>query len=818
MAVARYAYLLLAVLGLVIPYSKFLPWLFRNGLDFRLFFQELFANRISSFFGWDVLLSAAALLYFIWREKNVPRRWIAALGTILAGVSFGLPLFLYLREPRTSHHRTMRFPRWLAVPLGALLFCAWFFADYTGLARRVHIPFDLELYHYPLAEYAFQALKRGRLPLWDDAQYLGIPFAANLQVALFYPPSWLMYAANLGKDRLPYSALEYFMLGHLYAGFLLCYYWLRNGRALHWLAAILGAAVFAFSTYPPQQLSHMGLVCGYIWFPLGWWGIDRFAATRSYRVSMAMLAAASALCFLAGYPSIWAVFAIAMCAYAIGYGWRSLLFSAAGLAFSMLLSAVALLPAIEAMRFMQPDPKYGAASGLSDWRAYLTFLIPNLFDFDLAQALDVHPQKDLFYLGAIAVFGLGCLRRGTKSLRAPLLALAVTFVFFANIGSFPGRFIEPIGIVSRVLSGWYFLAAIVAVIALLTALGLHRFLQHQPPVSHVRTWAFAALIAAGTVWSLRLIYYARYGHSALSSGWLSALDAAAALALAAALAFTIRASTGTRRTLATVVLLLAVAAEYKAFGTSRRLGVELGKARTTHSMHHFPGLSDEGLALLQQARPARVALDATGPTPSLLRFAALTTPHGFDPFLPQQYTDLVRSVNGVFYENRLFHLPPDPAVWRLFGVRYLLTAEAGEAFRVLSARPDQFRHVPPFDSYTHVFELIDPQPPYGWDQAGDGGRIENTHWTHERRNFRVTATQSSVFRLSEQFYPGWHATLDGASVEIQRCHLALQCIAVPPGEHHLTFWYQSEWLVRGAMISLAAILALGLFLRKPAQV
>ncbi|BDC48517.1 hypothetical protein F183_A08330 [Bryobacterales bacterium F-183] len=810
MAVARYAYLLLAVLGLVIPYSKFLPWLFRNGLNLPLFFQELFVNRISSFFGWDVILSAVALLYWIWREKHVPRRWMAATGTLLVGVSFGLPLFLYLRESKQPV--SVRVPQWLAVPLGALLFSAWFFAEYTGIARRVHIPFDLELYHYPLAEYAFQALKQGRVPLWDDAQYLGIPFAANLQVALFYPPTWLMYAANLGKDRLPFSALEYFMLAHLYAGFLLCYYWLRNGKGLHILAAIFGAGIFAFSTYAVQQLSHMGLVCGYVWIPLGWWGIDRYAHTRSYRRSLWMITTASALCFLAGYPSIWAVFALAMGGYALGYSLRAAIFASISLGVSLLLSSVALLPAIEAMRFMQPEPKYGAGSGISDWTFYLTFFIPNLFDFDLAQRLDVHPRKDLFYLGAIALFGIACSIRASKAaLRPVAVALALSAILFVNAWGYPGHFIEPVSILSRVLSSWYFLAAIIACAAVLAALGLDRFFRNNT-VHHVRDGALAALCIAALAWAIRLVYDARYGHSALSSGWASILDGAAALALVTALAFAIRSSTGTRRTLATVALFVAVAAEYKAFGTSRRLGVELGKTRTTHSMHHFPGLSDQALAMLQQARPSRVALDYTGPTASLLRFPALTTPHGFDPFLPQQYADFIRANKGEFYEGRLFHIPPDPEVWRLLGVRYLLTAESGEAFRTLSAKPDQFRHVPPFDDYTHVFEVNNPAPPYGWSQ-GDG-RIENTRWTRERRNFRVVATGPSQFRLSEQFYPGWHATLDGEPVDIQRCHGALQCVAVPPGEHDLRFWYQSEWLVRGAIVTLATVVALSLFTLK----
>ena len=49
---ARWAYLLLCVLGMVLPYSQFVPWVLSQGLDMRLFFRELFANRISGFFRW----------------------------------------------------------------------------------------------------------------------------------------------------------------------------------------------------------------------------------------------------------------------------------------------------------------------------------------------------------------------------------------------------------------------------------------------------------------------------------------------------------------------------------------------------------------------------------------------------------------------------------------------------------------------------------------------------------------------------------------------------------------------------------------------
>src|ERR1044072_5830843 len=93
-------YLILCVLGLVIPYSQFVPWLLEHGLDFGLFFRELFANRISAFFAVDVIVSAIVLIWFIQSEGKrlrVRLLWLPTIGTLVVGVSFGFPLFLFLR-------------------------------------------------------------------------------------------------------------------------------------------------------------------------------------------------------------------------------------------------------------------------------------------------------------------------------------------------------------------------------------------------------------------------------------------------------------------------------------------------------------------------------------------------------------------------------------------------------------------------------------------------------------------------------------------------------------------------------------------------
>ena len=98
---ARHVYLVCCVLVLVLPYWQFVPWLLEHGLNITLFFRELFANRISAFFVMDVIVSAIVIIWFIQTEGKrlrVQLLWLPTIGTLIVGVSFGLPLFLLLRQ------------------------------------------------------------------------------------------------------------------------------------------------------------------------------------------------------------------------------------------------------------------------------------------------------------------------------------------------------------------------------------------------------------------------------------------------------------------------------------------------------------------------------------------------------------------------------------------------------------------------------------------------------------------------------------------------------------------------------------------------
>ena len=97
----RIIYLLLFIIGTILPFSFFVQFLREHGLNMRLFVEQLFANPISGFFGTDVIVSAVCLwvfVYFEGRRLRVKNLWAPIVASLLVGVSSGLPLFLYLRE------------------------------------------------------------------------------------------------------------------------------------------------------------------------------------------------------------------------------------------------------------------------------------------------------------------------------------------------------------------------------------------------------------------------------------------------------------------------------------------------------------------------------------------------------------------------------------------------------------------------------------------------------------------------------------------------------------------------------------------------
>jgi hypothetical protein len=268
-----------------------------------------------------------------------------------------------------------------------------------------------------------------------------------------------------------------------------------------------------------------------------------------------------------------------------------------------------------------------------------------------------------------------------------------------------------------------------------------------------------------------------------------------------------------RRLGAGVAMIALVAADYKAFGAGKRFNASRGPFAYEYISKPFPNLDPASYESMRRSPGHRVALDITGPIPEMLRHSGLATPQGFDPLLPEQYRRLIESV-APFRTNRQFDLrPEDEDLLHLLGVRYFLSTEQGPLFTRLSSSP-RYRLLEPHDSVYKVFEFVDAQPAFAWENRDPDRATNLREWLPERRAFALRSAAGGRFRLSEQFYPGWHATIDGAEAAIDRCHEAFQCITVPPGAHSVEFSYRSRLLGLGALVSIGSLSLMILLAKK----
>jgi hypothetical protein len=62
--------------------------------------------------------------------------------------------------------------------------------------------------------------------------------------------------------------------------------------------------------------------------------------------------------------------------------------------------------------------------------------------------------------------------------------------------------------------------------------------------------------------------------------------------------------------------------------------------------------------------------------------------------------------------------------------------------------------------------------------------------------------------VSESFYPGWRATVDGAPVDLARANVAFMAVPVPAGQHDLRVWFTAPLVTLGIAISLLSVAVL----------
>lgn len=88
-------FLVLAIVGAVVPYAFFLPFFADHGVSLMGFVEALFVNGAAGGFTADLLITSFAFWLFLFHQQ-AERIWLYILLNLTIGLSLALPLYFYL--------------------------------------------------------------------------------------------------------------------------------------------------------------------------------------------------------------------------------------------------------------------------------------------------------------------------------------------------------------------------------------------------------------------------------------------------------------------------------------------------------------------------------------------------------------------------------------------------------------------------------------------------------------------------------------------------------------------------------------------------
>ena len=97
--------------------------------------------------------------------------------------------------------------------------------------------------------------------------------------------------------------------------------------------------------------------------------------------------------------------------------------------------------------------------------------------------------------------------------------------------------------------------------------------------------------------------------------------------------------------------------------------------------------------------------------------------------------------------------------------------------------------------------------PAGADEAPLRQQITFDYYSPRRLYLHTTTNRAGLLVLSEAYYPGWQARLDGVPVPIHRADYMLRGIELPAGEHQLEMVYNPPSFWVGLAVSAATLIA-----------
>jgi len=696
---------------------------------------------------------------------------------------------------------------------------------------------DFLYQYYAFRTFAATSLAAGQLPLWNPYTFNGMPFQADIQSAIFYLPNLLLTPFAAG-GTLNFWLVEVSIILHFaLAGSGM--YLLARHFGLDRLHAIFPGVAYAFSGFMVGHLIHQGFIYQAAWFPLIFLAFRMALLGRSYRAAIAAgLLLGHAL--LAGAPQItlyivlflflYFLFELALAMRAGGFKTAAGMVPVAALpiVLAALVTAVQLLPTAELAPLSQrAEITYEKASeGSLDPSQVITLAVPKYFGSSGARGSNYQGPGAYWqywetqgYIGAaalvLAITAVAALRR------TPLvwfLAGTVVFGFLYGLGhhfflhrifhnfvpgfeSFrvPGRMVLYYCFAGSLLAGFG-----VKEVADAAAAGRAAFTKN------VALWTAAGAVLVFIAGQTGLFVPSLPGQAAAAAAEAARVAASESAKAAGFLIVTggLVFAAGRKSITGAAFALLLIALQFAdahVFGFDQNNGAvspDAYFARTSRMAQFFREKGKAEYFRVNSREGGAMLLDRNQGMIDRIFLMEGYTPLGLARFIPPMDTwartcDLMNAKYRISVDQEKGSMSLSEAQGyapRAFIVHRGVVAPTADGAKALIADPS-------FDPMrTAVFESA---PPVLYDAPGDR-RSSAVIASYRLNEIRVTAETDTAgyLMLSEVWYPGWKATVDGAEVPVLRADWCLRAVPLgAAGKHEVVLEFSPSSFRAGAWIS-----------------
>jgi membrane protein YfhO len=683
----------------------------------------------------------------------------------------------------------------------------------------------------PWLIYAVSEVWQGRIPLWNPHVFAGSPFFANPQSGLLFPLNWVALFVPIASAFALIAILKVAAIG-------LATYWFLRVRALHPLAALLGAVSFMWSGLAIVWLQ-WSYAATLIFFPMLFASVECLRI-RPGRRPIALLALTLALGVWAGYPQGLALALASASAWALwrarGSGVPFVLRYAAGVALGLALAAVQLLPFIEYARlsavlatretWMAPMSVsfrsainllmpyyYGSPTGGDYWgewnfneTAASVGLTPLLL---LPLALIARRSSAWFFAlmtiaGALGLYGLAPELASAGSLvinfrLAPLVAFSLCVLGAIGMDAL---LTEPDHLASRQRTAIKItFTAVVAVV----------FLSFTSDYATMRRLGLGAVSPERYLWFITLFTASAalclIGASRRGSAWALALVGIQFAGLAP-LAWSYNPVIDARLLYPTPPALVRLQQEVAQAPGRVLMAPNLAMLYGLEGVAAYDGMTPRHLD--EAIRPETSALNLLGsgyvgeisvflsPVRDLLGIRHVLVPP--DVALDGAGLSLrYHGADGRIYRN-------DAALPRAFVAAEARCVDRAEALRRVRARSVDFRREVLLSDCLDATP-VDDRSPRG--DAPSSGTARIVRHSADRVTITAESERGGYLVLTDAWFPGWTANVDGRETRVERADHAFRAVKLEPGRHDVEFRYAPMSVRLGLALSALAAVVTG---------